>query len=155
MKQENNKEHLKYLGWLSNYQLVCGMLGIVFLLLKIGLVFDVDNGLIFFTLKLILFSFTIYAGVQYHLEDYESCILLSKISLALQTIGIYYYGFIYEYNVGLSAKIDWYPQLYTFSGRAELGVANFYIDEGDGVIISLNLVAFFLLIWVYRIRGNF
>lgn len=155
MKTEYNNVQLKYFSWLANYQLVFGVIGVILLLINLGIATEIKNGMLFFLFKAILYAIPIYGGVQYHLGEYKSSMLYLKVGLILQIIGIYYHGFIYEFAVGLAAIADYMPDFNVISGRINICKTNIYLGEGEGVIISLNVIALILLMLLFKIESKF
>ena len=139
---------------LSYYQIAGGIIGLgLTIWLIISLISFQWLLLLLFLIALLLYTFSIYCGVILF-KNIETGLRFSKINQVLQVIHFTALGYAFKYisGVHLSIGLDLTESL-EFQFNMSISGWQFTINDDDpSIIVSLNLVALFLIVFIDKIK---
>ena len=153
MLQSSTKKTLTKFDIIATYQIIGGLLGVVFQILLL-LNSDISRALLFFTfLAICLYSFSIYCGILFFI-NHESWIRFSLLNQFLQIFNFSLLGFGFEYVSGISqcVGIDFTT---SFNLRFNFTISSWHIlINGDTEIneLNINLIAFYIIILIEQYK---
>lgn len=140
----------KKINVLAYYQIVIGVVGILFLLL---MNLKISSTLIITILG--LYSFSIYTGYILLQKNLKKGMDLSILNQLIQVIGFGISGFAYEYFSGVFLTIGFNITNDTIINY-NIGFNTWTINLGSNsnLFINANLVAILLMIFIFRLKNK-
>ncbi len=147
----------KKLDFLSGYQMLGGIIGIVFIVFAVFKTEDLNFGNIsILALGILFYTFSFIAGLFLY-QRKTNGIKLSLLNQLFQVIGFSYLGYGFEYVAGLSIDV-FLKNIEGLDISVFFGLSNWHIliNNDTGIQeISFNLVAIFLLIYTLTLRKEY
>lgn len=141
------KQKLSLLRKLGIYQLAGGLLGLLFIVWSIKVVFEGNVLLLLIYIAMaLLFSYSVLCGVMC-LRNHVKALVFSMTNQLLQVLGFAYAGFGFSFIAGVYFTFNF--DINDFPGLSfGLGISKCIINYNTGneqAVISINIVA----IWVF------
>lgn len=146
MKEIQNK-----LKALAIYQILNGVLGILFLVL---INIKISSTILIIIIGLNLFS--IYTGYLLLKKDYEKGLDLSIYNLLIQVIGFGFSGYSFEYFPGIFVSLGFNltnDTIINYNGGFNTWIIN--LGSNSNLFVNINLVAIVLIIFILKLKGKF
>lgn len=153
MKTTNNlKTKITILAY---YQIVGGVIGIIFLVWMVATTFPIPGlNILLYLFMAIFFGFSIYSGWLLTEKRIETGLTFSKINQLLQVLGIAFGGFAYEYVSGftLSPAINLEDSAH-FTFNFSLSKFELYFNSNkDFARVEFNLLAIYLVYFISKLQ---
>ena len=130
---------------LAFYQILTGILGLLFLLL-----INLKSSSTIFVIIIVLYSFSIYSGYSLLTKNFEKGLDLSIYNQLIQVIGFGISGFTFEYfsgiflSLGLNITND---TIINYNAGFNTWILN--LGSNSTLFININLVALGLIIFIF------
>lgn len=151
-KTNNLKSRINILAY---YQIVGGVIGIIFLVWMVATTFPIQGlNILLYLLMAVLFGLSIWSGWLLIEKRIEAGLTLSKINQILQIFGIAFGGFAYEYVAGIALSPginlqDGANFTFNFSfSKFEL----YFNSSKDFARVEFNLVALYLVYFIMKLQ---
>ena len=135
---------------LAFYQILTGILGLLFLLL-----INLKNSSTIFVIIIGLYSFSIYSGYLLLTKNFEKGLDLSTYNQLIQVVGFGISGFTFEYfsgiylSLGLNITND---TIINYNAGFNTWILN--LGSNSTLFININLVALGLIIFIFKLKNN-
>jgi hypothetical protein len=136
---------------LAIYQLLGGIRGLWVAMFSLGI--KAQTSWLLLIMAPVFYGYSIFCGVTLFTNEQKG-LKHSKINQLLQIVSFMAFGFGFQYVSGafLSLGIDWTDALIL---KFNLGLSAFYLGadpENSNLLLNINLVAIFLVVFIDRIR---
>jgi hypothetical protein len=135
---------------LAFYQILTGILGLLFLLLM-----NLKSSSTIFVIIIGLYSFSIYSGYLLLTKNIEKGFDLSIYNQLIQVVGFGISGFTFEYfsgiflSVGLNITND---TIINYNAGINTWILN--LGSNSTLFININLVAIGLIFFIFKLKNN-
>ncbi|TRX22752.1 hypothetical protein [Flavobacterium franklandianum] len=135
---------------LASYQILTGVLGILFLLF-----INLKSSSTLFIIITGLYSFSIYAGYSLLKKNFEKGLDLSIYNQLIQILGFGISGFAFEYfpgifvSLGLNLTND---TIINYNAGFNSWILN--LSSNSNLFINVNLVAIVFIIFIFKLKNN-
>ncbi len=135
---------------LAFYQILTGILGLLFLLL-----INLKSSSTIFVIIIVLYSFSIYSGYSLLTKNFEKGLDLSIYNQLIQVIGFGISGFTFEYfsgiflSLGLNITND---TIINYNAGFNTWILN--LGSNSTLFININLVALGLIIFIFKLKNK-
>jgi hypothetical protein len=135
---------------LAFYQILTGILGLLFLLLM-----NLKSSSTIFVIIIGLHSFSIYSGYLLLTKNFEKGLDLSIYNQLIQVVGFGISGFTFEYfsgiflSLGLNITND---TIINYNAGFNTWILN--LGSNSSLFININLVALGLIFFIFKLKNN-